>query len=611
MLYTFTVVVNLIALAVAVWLGIYIVSRSSRSGIAWLAGLALWSIAGFFLNVLLALNPPPSPTLMPFWMRPLLWFWPAGTFDQGWGSWGSWLQGWQITPAVMVWHHITLLIRSGRMNPWRWTRVTIGYVIAIAAILGQRYTGLVFTTTSGDPLYLTTLVPGPLYPLYMFALFVFTFLSLVNLIRSAKAAPTVVQRKQLNLMVSATLIAGLAGPISFVSYKLDFLLPRVIVTLLLGCAVFMIGYAVARYSALVEGRVIGRDFLYNGIVILLIATLYLLAVWTSVAFYGVPVVAVAIVAILAILTHSLVDVGRRVFDFVFYSREKRELRAGLRRLAHHAYQAEALEENLSSALEPLCRFVHATYGLILLVKDDTFHLAAAYRWRRLLPELPFNVLASDDVVRLPAGKLTPPLEEAALLVPLYAGEMQQGVLILGRPENAVSYASSDVERLLEASDQIADVIREADRESQHLAQLAQMVQALPPKPNLGSEIPARTVEEALRNLYDYAYLSDSPLSQLKQVGVGPGNTHLDRGKMVYQTILWALDKLRPPGELPHEPIPRQWYPYLILSDAYLENKPNNEIMMRLYISEGTFNRTRRLAIRSLARALSEMEAAAS
>jgi hypothetical protein len=72
MLYTFTVIVNLIALAVAVWLGIYIISRSSRSGIAWLAGLALWSIGGFFLNVLLALNH--LLPLIPLWMRSLFWF---------------------------------------------------------------------------------------------------------------------------------------------------------------------------------------------------------------------------------------------------------------------------------------------------------------------------------------------------------------------------------------------------------------------------------------------------------------------------------------------------------------------------------------------------------
>ena len=120
MLYTFTVVANFIAMAVAVWLGIYIVTRSSRSGIAWLAGLALWSIAGFFFNVLLALNPPPSPALVPLWMRPLLWFWPKGAFDSGWGNW---LKGWQMTPAIMIWHHVTVLIRSEHMNPWRWTRV--------------------------------------------------------------------------------------------------------------------------------------------------------------------------------------------------------------------------------------------------------------------------------------------------------------------------------------------------------------------------------------------------------------------------------------------------------------------------------------------------------
>jgi hypothetical protein len=145
----------------------------------------------------------------------------------------------------------------------------------------------------------------------------------------------------------------------------------------------------------------------------------------------------------------------------------------------------------------------------------------------------------------------PPSKKPRLV--LYSGEVQQGVLILGRPENAVSYASSDVERLLNASDQIADLIRGAQRESQRLVHLAELAQNLPPKLVLDGEIPARTVEEALRNLYDYAYLSDSPLSRLKQVqaaSVDPWITHLDRGKMVYQTMLSALEKLRPPGELP-------------------------------------------------------------
>ncbi|HEX6271034.1 MAG TPA: hypothetical protein VFZ43_12415 [Anaerolineales bacterium] len=169
---------------------------------------------------------------------------------------------------------------------------------------------------------------------------------------------------------------------------------------------------------------------------------------------------------------------------------------------------------------------------------------------------------------------------------------------------------SDVEGLLDASDRIADLIPDAQRERKHLAHLTQMTQTPSPRFDLEAEIPAKTVEEALRDLFDYAYLSDSPLSKLSHIraaGSGPRSTHLVRGKLVYQTILNALEKLRPPGELPREPIPRHWYPYLILYNAYLENKPNNEIMMRLYISEGTFNRTRRAAIHSLARALIEMD----
>jgi hypothetical protein len=58
-------------------------------------------------------------------------------------------------------------------------------------------------------------------------------------------------------------------------------------------------------------------------------------------------------------------------------------------------------------------------------------------------------------------------------------------------------------------------------------------------------------------------------------------------------------------------VPREWHPYLILHGAYLEDRLNRDIMSQLYISEGTFNRTRRSAIRSVRRMLQEMEAALS
>jgi hypothetical protein len=63
--------------------------------------------------------------------------------------------------------------------------------------------------------------------------------------------------------------------------------------------------------------------------------------------------------------------------------------------------------------------------------------------------------------------------------------------------------------------------------------------------------------------------------------------------------------LKPSEVRPPEPLPRLWYNYAVLYDAYVECMPNREIMARMYISEGTFNRTRRNAIRGLARLLME------
>jgi hypothetical protein len=52
---------------------------------------------------------------------------------------------------------------------------------------------------------------------------------------------------------------------------------------------------------------------------------------------------------------------------------------------------------------------------------------------------------------------------------------------------------------------------------------------------------------------------------------------------------------------------RAWHQYIILHDAYVEGDLNRNIMGKLYISEGTFNRTRRRAVRGVSKALQEME----
>jgi hypothetical protein len=164
-----------------------------------------------------------------------------------------------------------------------------------------------------------------------------------------------------------------------------------------------------------------------------------------------------------------------------------------------------------------------------------------------------------------------------------------------------------MDHLLYPTDQIAEALFIHSKNVERLNKVKQIVDATPTAKN---SVPAELVDFALRNIFNYAYLADSPLAEMdivRQKLAGEKKTHVERGKAVQAVILEALEKLRPSLEVPHDPVTRDWYPYVILHDAYVEEIQNRDIMNRLYISEGTFNRTRRTAINSLAQTLAEME----
>jgi GAF domain-containing protein len=441
---------------------------------------------------------------------------------------------------------------------------------------------------------------------------IFILLSLINLIRSARAAPALTQQKQLTILATATLIAGLTGPVAIGAATIAISLPRVTLSFLLGVAVVLLGYGVTRYSAVVEGRTIRRDFAYNAIAIGLVTGLYVIVTWVSVQIFAVPVAAFIFVMLLAVVTHSMIDVARQILDFLFYREEKRVMRLNLRRLASLVGEQD-LQESLTLILDGMCASVRATYGQIILFEEFRLRQVATCQWRKSSLPVSRADLAADDVLHLEPSVFPSPLDDAALLIPLYTNSKQFGAIIFGRPVNGMRYSQGDVELLLYPSDQVADAIQNAQREKLYLSQLSKLAEAQKPRPKSRIElISVKVVDDALRNLYDYAFLGDTSLVELKLVQQrlpAGGVTHIDQGKAVHTIIAEAVGKLRPEGQDPGEPTPREWHPYLILHDAYLEDKLNRDIMSRLYISEGTFNRTRRAAIRSVTRALEEMEAA--
>lgn len=602
-----TYVLNLIALALAIWLGFYIISRSPRWIISWLTGLTLWSISGIFLNMLLAITPPPIPDTTSVQQIFLFPFWSTEVFPTGEGVW---LSGWLATPAVAFWHHITVLLRDQKPPLGRKVLILAVYILAAIAIYAQLYTVLMFSEATGDPLRLNYLKPGIYYTMFMSLLTVIAVISANNLFQAAKSTRLNIFRRQLITLTIATCLAGSTGPLSLLALSDEIEIPRVLNTILLSTTILLIGFSIARYSALIEGRLIRRELVYNALIILVILLIYLIITWIAVQLFNIPESAFIVVTVLAIITHSLVDFTRGYLEKIFFRKQERQLRSELHKLTQ-LNGNQPPDELIEPMLESICSAIRATYGIIVLFDGEQLLLSASYNWQHAELTIARPQVSAEDILQLPPDHFSQPLSDAALLVPLYHEPNQIGALIIGHPVNSIEYPQEDQELLLETSDIIAETISNIRAQGEMVSQAAEMIESIQRKPDISStRITAKIIEDLLRNVLDYAYLgsSDFALLPLVQNRLAEGAvTHIDCGKIVYQILEEVVEKLRPKDEIVRDPPPRDWHPYLILHRAYFEDKLNREIMAELYISEGTFNRTRRAALRSVARALEEMQ----
>lgn len=606
MAYTVALLTNFAGLILSVWLGVYILTHSRRSPVAWFSGLTLWALASVFAHILLGIFASPAPASQPIWLRVIFPIWPQETYKTGIVGW---TQGWAACLGVIFWYHTTTLLLPGRSGLWRRVGLSAVYTVGFAAMFLQAYTPYLFTVERADPFLIDTLRFGILYPLFAFFLLLFSVLSVNNLVRASGHSSSIIEKKQYNILVLASLAASLAAAVSITGSIPAFSVPAMLVSIPLLVAVSCFGYGVARYSAMMEHRVLRRDIIYSAAATSLVVVLYMgVIIWLRVS-YEIPESVIVFLIPLVILSHSVIEEVRRVLDRFIYDRRTRELRASLRNMSRMAGEQASLDEILSRTLKAFCFPVRATYGVVLILDNETVQVAGTYRWHESDIQLPRHVFLAEDFKHLNPGDLPEPFLEATLLIPLYGAEDQIGALILGRPENGIHYSKDDLNFLLDPSERMAEQILQHRIINEYLNQVVRIpIQQVESVEDL---VQVKWVEDALQNLYNYAHLGESPLVQLKLVKSHLPEapvTHLDRGKAVYQAVAQALDKLRPDGKLPSEPIAREWFAYLILHDAYCDELSNRDIMSKLYISEGTFNRTRRSALRSVARVLGEIEA---
>jgi len=606
--FTLTSIVNFICLALSLWLGFYIVTRSPRSRISWLASATLWSLSGSFLNTLTYINISPEQATLPWWW------------------------GWSAALAAPFWFHLSVSFLPSRLARKQRPLVILVYLLTLNFVAMEAYTPWVFAGATIKPLiYHSALRPGPLFPLFGLSLIAAPALSLRNLYLSWKQARSPTIRQQLTMLLWATSLALLGAAYANLSIWLGLDTLTLVNTLSLGIGMALLGYGVARYNALIEGRAIGQDFLYTFLAISLVTSFYLLATFISYIAYDVPFIAFIFVIMLATISHSLYDWVRTYLDRLFYRRQYRELRANLRAFAREAAPGHDLPGQLQAIIQALCQSLGTSKGFIALQEVEGFAIVAAHPTDLRGDGISAEALAADEITALSLPVRSPNLEGMALLVPMHYGGEQIGAVVLGPKAIGIGYTEDDIDLLDDLAGRVAGVVHSVHLQEKSVRQIDALVTEFRERERelrlsmqevLESESPIlegvdereviSLVKDALRRLYDYAYLGEHRLAQLLiveshlDVREDAFVTHLDRGKALQDVMTTALGKLKPPGPQPSLP-PREWHQYVILHNSYVLGERNRDIMGKLYIGEGTFNRARRRAIRGVARALEEME----
>jgi hypothetical protein len=609
-LFTLTGVINFLSLVVSLWLGFYIVTRSPRSKISWLASATLWSLSGYFLNHLTYIQGPSVRGTVPWWW------------------------GWGVAFAAPCWFHLSVSALPDRSARKQRLLVFLMYLLTLNFVASEVYTPWVFAgETMNLPIYNSAQRPGPLYPLFGLYLIVVPALSLYNFRLRGRQAKSPLIEQQFATLSWATLLALLSGSYTTLSTWFGLDTPTLIGSLTLGAGVALLGYAVARYNALVEGRAIGLDFIYTSLAMLLVIAAYLSAAFVSDLIFGVPFIAFILIIMLAIVSHSLYDSARTFLDRLFYRRQYRELRANLRGFVHNTTPDHDIQESLQAILQTLCRSLEVSKGFTAVREGEGCVVIATWQVELGGRSIALETLVTDEIAILPPAVENSGLTDMALIVPLHAGGEQIGAIVLGQRNTGVSYAEEDLDLLEDCADTVASVVQTVRLQEQGVQQIDTLLKgirergqelqlrmrealAVEPSPPVLEGVSEREaislVEEALRHLYDYPYLGEHRLAQLRiiesylNVQEGAFITHLDRGKALQELLIAAIEKLKPPSPQ-SSPLTREWYQYIILHDAYVLGELNRDIMAKLYVGEGTFNRARRRAVRGVARALGEME----
>jgi hypothetical protein len=480
------------------------------------------------------------------------------------------------------------------------TGIYVLAVIVCGLLLSTRNS---FIGEQGNTLFVARMQLGLPYTIYGIFQLIVSAGILFNLLSDTKVGLT----SQGRYFLFASIFPVIATAYGVLALAVTPPMPRLIQDGLIFTGVFLFGISVARYQTLVERKTTIQDFPISAFSVLSLAGLYALFAWN----FDFSPRAIGYVVVLAVLSHSIYDLAREFLERIRI-RYENNFRKQLRELSRQP-EPVFINARLQEGLSLLCQTLNAPGGFIALQKEETFFVFASQNSLPIESQIPNNFVVTDDITRLEDGRIS----NIKWLAPIFEDQKQIGVIGIGGSNVKLEYSTSDLDLLAEVAElmgktiilsrvqpekikQIEILVAEAQLERVAIVTSEEaLLHAI--TEDVGPEF-IKKVEDGLRHLTDYVSLGQSELAA--QLNLNDPNV-IERGKKINQLLTQAIESLRPQGDRPREPLPRLWFNYVVLHDAYVEGVQNREIMARLYISEGTFNRTRRSALRGLARALRE------
>jgi len=572
-----TMAVSLVAMATTLWMGFYLFARGFPRAITLRVVAVMFALSAFFYG---AYN---------------------NIFTQVEGS--AAVRAILLVIVLSGWYSVTFHLMSEhyqkRYRFMEWGMYGLG-ILSIIFLLQPN----AFLSEEGNALYVAHMNPkGWAYRIYSGYQFIISFGILLNLLIGDRVGLT--SRGKYFLVTSIfPVVSVIYGVISLANPNPA---PRLIQDTLAFSGVFVLGLSVARHQTLTERRTTFQDFPLTTISMFGLTGLAVFFVMRN----GTQVKDLAHVVGFVVLLVGIYDLTR---EFLERLRMRREgaFRKQLRQL--EGANEDAFKGRLQETLDLICHTLNATSGLVAVRDGEEFLVTATRHSVPVESRISVELMSSDEVTHVKDGQVS----DLEWIAPSFEGQTQVAVVGIGKPHSRIEYSAGDLELLEEVADQIGTLVSLHKLKPGQTTQIRKMVAESRANVDELNSVAGKIkgtisvhpdadfikmVEEALRHLPDAIKLGQLPLAD--KMGIS-AETHIERGKQLQVLLMDSIELFKPEEERPPEPLPRVWYNYAVLHDAYVEGVPNREIMARLYISEGTFNRTRRNAIRGLARALTEI-----